>query len=265
MKKRILVLCVALIAVFAVFSAVGCASDTNTSVDFVAVRVAFETAGYTVPAPEDTYGTLTLTAELAATGDTPAQRFRLRRFTTQAVADAAWTALGAGGTVALPSGENRHRSGLYIWDGTATAVAIFAQFAPTEPATGCFGGHDWIMWVIMGVLVVAILVVPMFTRRKRGKQINDIRTTLRIGDEVMTAGGIVGSVVEIKEHSSTEKDFVLETGTEESGKSKLQFDIRALYENRTRIKELREEAAKQAEIARLEKEAKDAEKKNKTK
>ena len=121
--------------------------------------------------------------------------------------------------------------------------------------TGCFGGHDWILWVIIGVLIVAMLAVSTLSRKKRGRQINDVRTTIRIGDEVMTAGGIVGVVVEIKEHSATEKDFVLETGTEDI-KSRLMFDARALYENRTRIKELREEAAKQAEIARIEKENK---------
>jgi len=119
------------------------------------------------------------------------------------------------------------------------------------------GVSPW-MWAVMGVLVLAILVFPMITRRKRGKQVNDLRTTLRVGDEVMTAGGIVGTIVQIIENSPTDKDFIIETGQEEN-KSVLRFDLRALYENRTRIKELREEAAKQAEMARIAKE----EKKNK--
>jgi|GEM_PF-598877 len=117
------------------------------------------------------------------------------------------------------------------------------------------GGVQWWMWVIMGVLIVAILVFPMISRRKRGKQVNDLRTTLRIGDEVMTAGGIVGTIIQIIEHSPTDKDFIIETGQEDN-KSVLRFDLRALYENRTRIKELREEAAKQAEMAKIAKEEK---------
>ncbi|MCL2556460.1 MAG: preprotein translocase subunit YajC [Firmicutes bacterium] len=116
------------------------------------------------------------------------------------------------------------------------------------------GVSPW-MWAVMGVLVLAILVFPMITRRKRGKQVNDLRTTLRIGDEVMTAGGIVGTIVEIIENSPTDKDFIIETGQSEN-KSLLRFDLRALYENRTRIKELKEEAAKQAELARIAREEK---------
>ena len=116
-------------------------------------------------------------------------------------------------------------------------------------------GIPWFLWAVMGVLVLAILVFPMISRRKRGKQVNDLRTTLRVGDEVMTAGGIVGIVVEVIEHSPTDKDFIIETGQSDN-KSVLRFDLRALYENRTRIKELKEEAAKQAELARIAKEEK---------
>jgi len=125
--------------------------------------------------------------------------------------------------------------------------------ANTEPDPGWF--QQWGMFVILGLLVVSIIALPMLSRRKRGKQVNDLRTTLRLGDEVMTAGGIVGTIIQIIEHSPTDKDFIIETG-QESNKSVLRFDLRALYENRTRIKELREEAAKQAELVRIAKEEK---------
>ncbi|MCL2821690.1 MAG: preprotein translocase subunit YajC, partial [Firmicutes bacterium] len=98
-------------------------------------------------------------------------------------------------------------------------------------------------------------------KRRGGKQVNDMRTTLRIGDEVMTIGGIVGTVIEVNERSASDKDFVIETGAAGT-KSTMLFDLRALHENRTRIAELREEAARQAEIDRINKENKRKERDN---
>jgi preprotein translocase subunit YajC len=133
--------------------------------------------------------------------------------------------------------------------------------APADSATGG-SGSNWVIWVIMGALLILIFVFPMITNRKKGKQINDMRTTLRIGDEIMTIGGIVGKITEIRELSNGEKDWVIEPGVGDR-KATMTFDMRALHENRTRMNELKEEAAKQAEIQRIQKEQKKQEKQNK--
>ena len=121
------------------------------------------------------------------------------------------------------------------------------------------GGIPWPIFIVFGVLMIPLLIFPMISRRKRGKQVNDMRTTLRIGDEIMTVGGIVGNIVEIIEKPAGDKDFIIETGREET-KSTMRMDARALVENRTRMKELKEEAARQAEIERISKENKKIEK-----
>lgn len=124
-----------------------------------------------------------------------------------------------------------------------------------EGEGGKTGGNQWVMLVILGVLLIVMFVMPIFTNKKRNKQVNDMRTTLRVGDEIMTIGGIVGTVIEIREINAVDKDFVIETGTGEH-KSTMVFDIRALHENRTRTKEIQEEMARQQEQQRLAAEAK---------
>jgi len=131
---------------------------------------------------------------------------------------------------------------------------LFAGVGFLLSETGGDGIHPAI-FVVVGVLIVGMLVYPIISRRRRGRQINDMRSTIRIGDEIMTIGGIVGTVVEVIERSPVDKDFVIETGSG-SNRSTMLFDLRALHENRTRIKELREDAAKAAEIARINKENK---------
>ena len=69
---------------------------------------------------------------------------------------------------------------------------------------------------------------------------------LRPGNKVKTIGGICGVVVEICPEDNT---FVLETGTEASGKSYLKFDRQAIYQTDAKkepvkTEEVKEEAKK---------------------
>ena len=50
---------------------------------------------------------------------------------------------------------------------------------------------------------------------------------IKPGNKVKTIGGICGVVVEICEDDNT---FVIETGTEKSGKSYIKFDKQAVYQ-----------------------------------
>ena len=73
-------------------------------------------------------------------------------------------------------------------------------------------------YVILGVLVVAIVVMFIFSSRKRKKQEQDAKdliNSVKPGNKVKTIGGICGIVVEVDAEENT---FVLETGTEQSGK-----------------------------------------------
>jgi preprotein translocase subunit YajC len=97
-----------------------------------------------------------------------------------------------------------------------------------ETACESFGAQQIVLIVVIVVLLAAVIVVPMFTNRKRQKQVADLHGSLEVGDTVTTVGGIVGTVVEVKTVSPVDKQFVLETGNETS-KATLTFDINAIY------------------------------------
>lgn len=86
-----------------------------------------------------------------------------------------------------------------------------------------------VMLVLLAIMVVVLIVLPMFTNKRRNKAINDLHASLHPGDIVKTVGGIVGKVVEIKEISPVDKEMVIETGIGDT-KSTMVFDIQAVYQ-----------------------------------
>ena len=89
---------------------------------------------------------------------------------------------------------------------------------------------NWMMWIIMGVAVVGMIVFTIFTRRaqkKKQDETNAMLDAIKPGNKVKTIGGICGVVVEVCKEDGT---FILETGSEESGKSYIKFDKQAVYQ-----------------------------------
>ena len=85
-------------------------------------------------------------------------------------------------------------------------------------------------YVILGVLVVAIIVMFVFSSKRRKKQEEEAKNLIdavKPGNKVKTIGGICGIVVEVDLEENT---FVLETGSESSGKCFLKFDRQAIYQ-----------------------------------
>ncbi len=83
-------------------------------------------------------------------------------------------------------------------------------------------------YVILGVLLllmIAFFVYNMLTNKKRAAQREEmVAKTLKVGNEILTIGGIKGTIVEVDEDGS----FVLETGSE-SNKSYMKFDKAAFH------------------------------------
>lgn len=89
---------------------------------------------------------------------------------------------------------------------------------------------DYVYYIILGVLLVAIVVMFVFSSRRRKKQeqeAKDLVNAVKPGNKVKTIGGICGIVVEVDNEENT---FVLETGTEQSGKCFIKFDKQAIYQ-----------------------------------
>ncbi len=107
--------------------------------------------------------------------------------------------------------------------------------------------------IIMLVAMVAIFYFMMIRpENKRKKEAEAMRSALKVGDKVTTIGGIVGTVVDIKEDK-----FVVETSAD---RVRIEFQKWALSTNETGAERAKEEA-KKAEEARAK--AKAAKKANK--
>ena len=58
-------------------------------------------------------------------------------------------------------------------------------------------GNPVVVYVILAVMVVAMLILPYFTNKKRNQQYMDMISSIKVGDLVKTAGGIIGKINKI--------------------------------------------------------------------
>lgn len=85
-------------------------------------------------------------------------------------------------------------------------------------------GNNWMNIVLIGVLLVGIIVMFLFSGRKNKqsqKEYAEAIDAIRPGNKVKTAGGICGVVVEISDSDGT---FIIKTGSEDSGYSFIRMD-----------------------------------------
>ena len=84
-----------------------------------------------------------------------------------------------------------------------------------------------IMIIVLIGVFVAYMVYSNRQQKKRQKETQDTLNAIKPGNKVKTIGGICGVVVEVCPDDNT---IVLETGTENSGKSYIKFDKQAVYQ-----------------------------------
>jgi len=116
--------------------------------------------------------------------------------------------------------------------------------AGTTPGAG---GSTIIMLVVMIAVFYFLLIRP---ENKRKKEAEQMRSSLKVGDEITTIGGIVGKVINVKEDK-----FVIETGADQV---RIEFAKWALSTNETAAATAKEEAKKAQEAKAKEKAAKKA-------
>lgn len=91
-------------------------------------------------------------------------------------------------------------------------------------------GNKWLSTVFIILIVAAFVAMMIFNSRsqkKRQQESQKMLDAIKPGSKVKTIGGICGVVVEVNAEENT---FVLETGTEASGKSYIKFDKQAVYQ-----------------------------------
>ena len=111
------------------------------------------------------------------------------------------------------------------------------------------GGSTIIMLVGMVAVFYFLLIRP---ENKRKKEAEQMRSSVKNGDEVTTIGGIVGKVVNVKEDK-----FVIETGADQV---RIELAKWALSTNETAAAAAKEEAKKRQEAKAKAKAAKKYEK-----
>ena len=108
--------------------------------------------------------------------------------------------------------------------------------------------------VIMMVMMIAIFYFMLIRpENKRKKEAEQMRSTLKKGDKIVTIGGITGTVVDVKDNK-----FVLETGADQV---RIEFEKWALSTNET-ASEAKKAEAKKAQEAKAKAKAKAKAEKN---
>ena len=116
-------------------------------------------------------------------------------------------------------------------------------------STGGSGMTTIIMLVAMVAVFYFMLIRP---ENKRKKEAERQRSALKVGDKITTIGGIVGTVVSVKDEK-----FVIETGADQV---RIEFEKWALSSNETAAEAKKAEAKKAQEAKAKAKATKKAEK-----
>lgn len=91
-------------------------------------------------------------------------------------------------------------------------------------------GSDAVMLIVCIVAIGGLILWMFLGSRKRKKQEQDAQNLINAvgpGNKVKTIGGICGIVVEVDKEENT---FILETGSETTGKCYIKFDKQAIYQ-----------------------------------
>ncbi len=116
---------------------------------------------------------------------------------------------------------------------------------------GAGGGSGLLGMLPMLLIMVAVFYFMMIRpENKRKKEAEQLRSNIKNGDEIITIGGICGTVVDVKSDK-----FVIETGAD---KVRVEFAKWALSTNETAAAAAKEEAKKRQEQRAKEKAAKKA-------
>ena len=121
--------------------------------------------------------------------------------------------------------------------------------APTEPTMGSGLTGTVIMLVAMFALLYFVMIRP---ENKRKKEAEQMRSNLKVGDDITTIGGITGKVVTVKDDR-----FVIETGADQV---RIEFAKWALSSNDSAAAAAKEKQKKEQEAKAKAKAAKAAKK-----
>ena len=109
---------------------------------------------------------------------------------------------------------------------------------------------------VMQILMIVLLFVVMYflmirPQKKKDKQIQDMRKSLQVGDEIITIGGICGKIVKTKEES-----FIIQVGADKVKFEMMRWAVSSVTKaspRRDTVDEVKEEEPKKVMPKRLKK------------
>lgn len=102
----------------------------------------------------------------------------------------------------------------------------FLLAALTAGAEGGAGTGMMAQFLPLILIFVVFYLMLIRPQKKREKQVQEMRAQIEVGDEIITTGGIIGTVVVVKEEY-----LVIETG---SDRSKIRIVKQAVQSNETK-------------------------------
>lgn len=105
-----------------------------------------------------------------------------------------------------------------------------------------------IIYVVLIVAMLALLIMPYFTQKKKSQEFAKMLDAMKVGDLVKTAGGIIGRITKITDKGDF-KTVILETGSK-SEKSYMEFDMAMIYcvLKSTKVEEAEVETVEETEV-----------------
>lgn len=75
------------------------------------------------------------------------------------------------------------------------------NFIPLQAASGTPAGSGWSSMIMIVLLIAIFYFLMIRPQQKKQKEIRKFRENLKKGDRVITAGGILGKIKEIKDNT----------------------------------------------------------------
>ena len=101
---------------------------------------------------------------------------------------------------------------------------ILLDAATSAAGTAATGGlSNWLFWIMLIVIVVVFYFLIIRPQKKQEKEQNDMKNSLKVGDDITTIGGIVGRVVKVKDDT-----FTIITSRDKTRMSFARFALRSI-------------------------------------
>lgn len=110
--------------------------------------------------------------------------------------------------------------------------------------------NGWVLWVVLGVLVVGMLVMSIIPKKKQQKKAQEMMSSIRVGTKIKTIGGFVAV---IKEINNVDNTFLIDMSATGDGSVTAVIDRSAIYTVLTPITAVAADGTKTTQVVEEEK------------